>query len=368
VSRFHPRRILLGLAAPALALLFALLVASVILLITGHQPLETFGWMWDYGTQPDSIVLTINLAVGYYLAAVAVAIGFRMNLFNIGVDGQYRLAALIAAGVAGAIHLAPIISVAITIVVAMLVGAAWAAIAAVLKVKRGVSEVISTIMLNYIANAVIGYLLVPGRMAVNVSGSEGVGTAVIPPSGRVPGISMISGATTQVYGLAILAVVIGVGYWFLLSRTRFGFDLRATGRSETAAVASGVNVKRMVVISLLISGAVAGLIGIPNLLGESYSYSQNFPAGIGFVGISVALLGRNNPLGMAFGALLWAFLDNARQILDLHQVSKEVVTIMQAVAVLSVVVAYELVRRYNIRRQQREVARTLDRQPEAVAA
>ena len=355
------RRIGLALAAPALALAFALAVTSAILAGTGHPPLEAFGWMWDYGTKPDSIALTINLATGYYLAAIAVAIGFRMNLFNIGVDGQYRLAALVAAGVAGAIHLAPILTVAITIVVAMLVGALWAAIAAVLKVKRGVSEVISTIMLNYIANAVIGYLLVPGRLGVNVQGSQGVGTKVIPPSGRVPGFSLVGGSQTQVYGLVVLAILVGVGYWFLLGKTRFGFDLRATGRSESAAIASGVNVRRMVVISLLISGGVAGLIGIPNLLGESYSYSQNFPAGIGFVGISVALLGRNNPVGIAFGALLWAFLDNARQILDLYQVSKEIVTIMQATAVLSVVVAYEVVRRYNNNRHQREVARSLEK-------
>ncbi len=359
-ARFSIGRIGLALAAPVLALAFAVVVTSAILIGTGHAPLDAFGWMWDYGTAPDSIVLTINLAVGYYLAAVAVAIGFRMNLFNIGVDGQYRLAALVAAGVAGAIHLAPILAVAITVIVAMAVGALWAAIAGYLKVKRGVSEVISTIMLNYIANAVIGYLLVPGKLAVNVAGSEGVGTKVIAASGRVPGLSVIGGAQTKVYGLVVLAILVGVGYWFLLSRTRFGFDLRATGRSETAAVASGVNVKRMIVISLLISGGVAWLIGIPNLLGESYSYSQNFPAGIGFTGISVALLGRNHPLGIAFGALLWAFLDNARQILDLHQVSKEIVTIMQATAVLSVVVAYELVRRYNISRQQRDVARTLE--------
>ena len=355
------RRIGLALAAPALALGFALAVTSAILAGTGHAPLEAFGWMWDYGTKPDSIALTINLATGYYLAAIAVAIGFRMNLFNIGVDGQYRLAALVAAGVAGAIHLAPILTVAITIVVAMLVGALWAAIAAVLKVKRGVSEVISTIMLNYIANAVIGYLLVPGRLAVNVEGSQGVGTKVIPAAGRVPGFSLVGGSQTEVYGLVVLAILVGVGYWFLLGKTRFGFDLRATGRSESAAVASGVNVRRMVLISLLISGGVAGLIGIPNLLGESYSYSQNFPAGIGFVGISVALLGRNHPVGIAFGALLWAFLDNARQILDLYQVSKEIVTIMQATAVLSVVVAYEVVRRYNINRHQREVARSLEK-------
>ena len=111
----------------------------------------------------------------------------------------------------------------------------------------------------------------------------------------------------------MLAAAVGIGYWFLLNRTRFGFDLRATGPSEPAAVASGVNVKKMVVYAMLLSGAVAGLVGMPQLLGSSYTYSLDFPTGLGFTGIAIALLGRNSPIGIAFGALLWAFLDNASQ-------------------------------------------------------
>ena len=351
------KRFRLVIAAPLLALLFAVAVTSALLEVTGHGPLETFKFMYDYGVQPDSLTLTVNLATTYYLSAIAAAIGFRMNLFNIGVDGQYRLAALVAAAVAGAIHLAPILDVALVLIIAMAVGAGWAAIAAVLKVKRGVSEVISTIMLNYIANGLTAYLLTPDRLAVPVAGSNNIGTRLIPANGRVPGFSLISGSSSKVYGLVILAVLVGVAYWFLLNRTRFGFDLRATGRSETAAVASGVNVKRMVLVSMLISGCVAGLVGMPTLLGEAYSYSNGFPAGMGFIGISIALLGRNHPVGVGFGALLWAFLDSSRQILDLHNVSKEIVTIMEGIAVLSVVVAYELVRRYALVQQQRSVGR-----------
>ena len=116
----------------------------------------------------------------------------------------------------------------------------------------------------------------------------------------------------------------------MLGRTRFGFDLRATGRSESAAVASGVNVQRMVVIAMLLSGAVAGLVGMPQLLGASYSYSLDFPAGLGFTGIAIALLGRNHPIGIAFGALLWAYLDVAVGHPATSRASRrEIVTIMQ---------------------------------------
>ncbi len=353
------RRVLLAVAAPVLAIVFSAAISSVILVVSGHQPLDVFRQMIDYGTQPRSEVLTLNLATTYYLSAVAVAIGFKMNLFNIGVDGQYRLAAMIAAAFAGSVVLPAPLAPVVTILVAMAVGAMWAGIAGVLKVTRGVSEVISTIMLNFIATGVVAYLLTPGRLAVAIQGSNNIGTKPIPPSGQVPGISLIPDTTEQVYGLILLAVVVGVAYWFLLSRMRFGFDLRATGRSEPAAVASGVNVKRMVLVSMLLSGAVAGLVGMPQLLGDSYTYALDFPAGLGFTGIAIALLGRNSPIGIAFGALLWAFLDTSRQILDLGGVSKEIVTIMQGVIVLAVVIAYELVRRYGLAQQQREVGRRL---------
>ena len=127
----------------------------------------------------------------------------------------------------------------------------------------------------------------------------------------------------------------GVAFHVIINRTRFGFDLRATGRSASAAQASGVNVKRMIVITLLLSGAMAGLVGMPALLGDSHSYSSiTFQTGLGFTGIAIALLGRNNPVGIAFAALLWAFLDQSAQILDINNIPKEIVQITQGVVVL----------------------------------
>ena len=107
---------------------------------------------------------------------------------------------------------------------------------------------------------------------------------------------------------------------------------------------------------------------MPQLLGASYTYNLDFPAGLGFTGIAIALLGRNSPVGILFGSLLWAFLDVSRQILDLGGVSKEIVTIMQGIAVLSVVIAYELVRRYRITAQQRDVGRQLAAEAELAEA
>ena len=156
-------------------------------------------------------------------------------------------------------------------------------------------------------------------------------------------------------------MVAGLAFSFLLNRTRFGFDLRATGQSETAAVASGVNVKRMIVYSMLLSGAVAGLIGMPNLLGVSHNYGSTIQTGIGFAGIAVALLGRNHPLGIAAGALIFAYLaEQANPLGILAGISPEIVAVMQGVVVLCVVIAYEIVRRYRNRLEQSAVAEALD--------
>jgi ABC-type uncharacterized transport system permease subunit len=371
IAKARLQRIALMTAAPLLALVISVAVTAAVLALTGTSPFPIFKQMIEYGAQATTLGLIVNSAVTYYFAALAVAVGFRMNLFNIGVDGQYRLAAMLAASVGGAIHLPAVLDVIVIILTAVLVGAVWAGLAGLLKVYRGVSEVISTIMLNFITTGLVAFLLVPGRLAVRTQGSNNIGTKPIPANGQVPGLSIIparglqvhpaatSGPAVQVYGLLILAVVVGFGYWFLLERTRFGYDLRATGRSESAAVASGVSVKRMVLISMLISGAVAGLVGMPQLLGGSYTYSLDFPAGLGFTGIAIALLGRNTAIGVAIGALLFGFLDNSSQILDLDGVAKEIVLITQAVIVLSVVIAYELVRRYRVAAEQRAVGRAL---------
>lgn len=366
MTGFSARRALPVLAAPALAVLAAAALTSAVLVAAGDPPVRTFLAMVEYAAQPRVIVLILNLATTYYLSALAVAIGFRMNLFNIGVDGQYRLAAMLAAAAGGAVTLPKPLHLLVIVAVAVATGAAWAGIAGLLKVTRGVSEVISTIMLNFIATGVVAWLLHPDRLAVPIAGSNNIGTRPIPESGQVPGIPLVPGTSARVFGFIVVAVLCGAGYAVLLGRTRFGFDLRAAGLSETAAAASGVPLKRMAVTTMLLSGAVAGLVGMPQLLGASYTYSLDFPAGLGFIGIAIALLGRNHAVGIAFGALLWAFLDQSSTRLDLEGVAPEVVRIMQGVTVLSVVVAYELARRYRLAQEQRQVRRAAD--PEAAGA
>lgn len=366
--RLSWRKVGLGALAPLGALVVAAVICSIILLVTQHNPFSAFAAMGKAFRDRSVIIGAVNTTGSYYLAAVAVAIGFRMNLLNIGVDGQYRMAAMLSAALAGTAwmaHLPGFLRVGITLVAAMVIGASWAGIAVWLKVTRGVSEVISTIMLNAIATAIIAYLLTPKRLGV-LNGNS-IGTKVITGSGMVPTLP-ISGSIVPLYTLSLIAVVVGVLYAFLLSRTVFGFSIRATGLNPSAAVASGISAKKMAVAAMLISGAVAGLVGMPELLNNATQYSINFPSGLGLSGIAIALLGRNHPVGIAFAALLWAALDGASNGLQGVNVPSQIVVIMQGTIVLSVVVAYELVRRYRLVLEQKAVASALSATPKAAVA
>lgn len=366
-GRFDARRVLLGTAAPLLAILVAFVLTSVILLLAG----DPVGGVWGQllkAPRPRVITNIINEAVVFYLSAIAVAIGFRMNLFNIGVEGQYRIAAFAAAIFAGQGWLPGPLNVLVSLLIAMLVGGAWAGIAGWLKVARGVSEVISTIMLNAISGGVVAYLLT--KAAASVEGTNVTNTQTIPEDSWLTGFQLVPGASNRVYSMILLSALVGVAYWVLLGKTRFGFDLRAAGTSETAAVASGVDVKRMVVATMVISGMVSGLVGIPLLFGQDHAFGTTFQPGLGFAGIGIALIGRNHPVGIAIGSLLWAYLNQQSNPLQTAVgVAPELVAIIQGVIVLAVVIAYELIRRLTVRMEQAKVARQLaaDHPAEALA-
>jgi general nucleoside transport system permease protein len=348
-------RIRTVLLPPLLAVVFAALLCAVALVISGDSPGTALVAMVEQVGQGTTAVDIVNSAAIYYLAGLAVAIGFQMNLFNIGVEGQFRLAACAAAIVGGALPLPPVIHTLLIILVGAVVGALWAGIPALLKAYRGVSEVISTIMLNFVATGLIAYLI--STKGFGVLQGNNISTQPIAPSGWFPGVSF--GTKGTIFGMLLVSVALGIGYWFLLNRTRFGFELKASGESPTAATAGGVNARRMVIISLLLSGAVAGLVGLPELLGRDHAYTLTSPQGYGFTGIAIALLGRNHPAGIALGSILWAFLDKSALALDNVGVPREIVLIMQGSVVLSVVIAYEIVRRYGLAAEQRRVAAEL---------
>src|SRR5680860_1475251 len=198
------KRLSLVIGAPVLALVTAFLITSLVLAVAGDSVSGVWGQILSLPT-PRGYVNIINSATVYYLSAVAVAIGFRMNLFNIGVDGQYRIASFVAAVVAGEAWLPGYLNTVFAVLAAMLVGAAWAGIAGILRVSRGVSEVISTIMLNATATALVAYML--RKVAVDREGSNITATKTVPEDSWIPGFSLNSDAPNEVYGFVFVALV-----------------------------------------------------------------------------------------------------------------------------------------------------------------
>ena len=351
MNRQRLRRIGLSFLAPVAAFVFAVAISSLALWASGNDPWTAWSEMLAYANDTRRFISIVNRAVPLYLSALAVGFAFKMNLFNIGVEGQYQLAAVLAASAGAAVTLPAPLHVLFIIVVAMGVGAGWAGVAGALKAYRGVHEVIATIMLNAIVTSgLLAYLL--GSYLRDESETSIIKTPPLPESGLMPslnswldkvGVDVPQGSDLQ--GFVLVAMLIGVAFYVVVWRTRFGYDLRASGVNPWAAQASGVNPKGMIVRTMLVSGALAGLVGMPQLLGFFGRYHQDFPTGLGFAGIAVALLGRNNPFGMAIGALLFGFLSASAQILDLNDIPKEIIDIMQATILLSVVVSYEVVRR-----------------------
>ncbi len=356
------QRLLVSVVGPAVALVFAFGVAAVALILVDIDPLFAYGEMIKFGRSNESLISMLNRAVPLYVSALAVAVGFKMGLFNIGVEGQYLLAALFAGFVGGLISLPAVIHVLVILTVAIVVGSLWAGLAGYLKVKRGVHEVISTIMLNFVAFSVSAYLF------LNVFSAETTGltiaTKLIPPGGRLPSLNPLLEALgmnirsgSDLHGFLFIAIALGVGYHYLVNRSRFGYDLRASGINPSAARVAGIDPNKMVLRTMLISGGIAGLVGMSQLLGFFHQYPQDFPRNLGFNGIAVALLGRNHPVGMAFGALLFGFMERASLILDLRHVPRETVTIIQGVVVLAVVIAYEVISRLVQKRTVAAAAR-----------
>ena len=367
------RSIGLMLAAPVTSVVVAVVLSGLVLVIAGSNPFTAFGDMISNGSKLETIVDMLNKATPLYLSGVAAAIGFRMSLFNIGVEGQYQLGGFFAAAFGGAVVLPNGIHLIAIILVAMIVGALWAGFAGFLKTACGVNEVISTIMLNSIATTgILAWLTVKWRHGGLSTNS---GTKTIEESGWMPDITGALELFTrdvrgrELSGVLILAILAGIGYHLFVNRSRLGYDLRASGWNPFAARAGGVPPKKMVMIAMLASGAIAGLVGMVDVLTRNHRYDQNFTPEFGFKGIAVALLGRNHPLGMVVAAMLFAFLDSSSSILQITgSASKEIATIMQAVIMLAAVIAYEFVSRVRAREEIRLASLAVSGTPDGAAA
>lgn len=358
------------------AFVITLILATLALWVFGSNPFDAYGEMLKHASKLETQIDILNRATPFYLSAVAAAIGFRMNLFNIGVEGQYMLAFLVAAQVGSMVALPSVMHIPLIMIVAMLVGGAWSGIAGVLKTTRGVNEVVSTIMLNAIAvSGLIAWLQREWQAEREVLTASALGTEPIGESGQLPTINGIVeiftreiGLGKELTGMLLVAILVGASYQFLLTRMTFGFDLRASGLNPFAAKAGGVPPNRMIVIAMVLSGMVAGLIGMVELADKG-KFPPDPIQGLGFAGIAVALLGRNNPGGMAISALLFAFLDISSGVLDSTETApREIAIIMQGIVLLVAVIAYGIASQVKARDEAKQAAEALQASAEGVVA
>ncbi len=326
---------------PALiALAIAFAIASVVLIASGHSPLTAYRAMWKNFATLDGVITSVNVGARYYIAAIAIAVALKMNLFNIGTNGQYQLGAMFGAVVGAAVKLPAPLHVVLTLAVAIAAGAAWAALVAVLHNTRNVHPVVAAIMLNGVASSVITYLMQSSWTNFKDPALKEYGsTRPIPRSGQLP-VWKVGDSVLQSY--VLLAVLVGVGFYLLVYRTRFGFELRASGGNPSAARSAGVDPKRMVLITMAISGGVAGLIGMGIVLSsnDQLTYGDRFPGSLGFTGIGIALLGRNHPAGVAAAAFLWAALDQGARGLVTVNITGEIAVILQGSLLFIAVIVY----------------------------
>ncbi|CAN5545802.1 ABC transporter permease [soil metagenome] len=344
---------LFTVASSLAAVGIALAICAALLAVTGKDPWAAYSKIIETGKSSDKLLEMLKRATPLLISATAVAIGFKMNLFNIGIEGQYLFAALMASAIGTQVSLPAPIHILFILLIAMVAGAAWASIAAILKVTRNVHEVISTIMLNYIALAFIQWLFEnwfrDNSLQLNIK------TKKLPASGHMP--DLVSG---KLGGMFLVALFVVFLYWVIVFKSRFGFRLRASGLNPGAARTAGIDAKRMIVVTMLISGGIAGLIAMQSVLGEIGSYGPNAtPTGFGFAGITVALLGRHHPLGIITAAMLFAFLDSTSAQLQLANIPSSIVTLMQAVIVLTVVIVNEATIRWLNKRTSERTAERL---------
>jgi len=369
-----------GLLVPLLAVFTAVLIGGLVIWLTGGgpPPSEVQDWpafltqtgLWRpivaymglvegaFGSA-SALSETAIWATPYIFAGLAVALGFKGGLFNIGAEGQLALGALMAAWAGFALPrivgpLPPVIHVPAAILIGALAGAVWGGIPGWLKARTGAHEVINTIMMNYLALLLTSYLL-NGPWKDPRPFNVVAQTPSIAPSAQLAPIF----EGLRFHWGVILALLVAFGVYWLLWKTALGFEIRTVGANPSAARYAGIAVERTIVLTMALSGMLAGLAGAVEVVALNYRHTASFSLGYGFDAIAIALLGKNHPLGVVLAAVLFGAMRNgATRMQFLTQVPVDIISLIQAL-VLLFVAADEIIRFiYRIRRRDERMVLT----------
>ena len=326
---------------PLLNLSLAFLVSGLVVVLLGESPVRAVETLvygaFGYG---EAVGYTLYYATNLIFTGLAVAVAYHAGLFNIGGEGQAYLGGL-GLGLAG-IYLGPLpglLSIPLAVLAAALFGGVWGLIPGWLQARRGSHVVITTIMLNFVASALMTYLMVnvlikPGQSAPeSVTFAETVWMPSLKPALGLLGLDL---GYAPVNLSLVLALLCCVGMWLFVWRSRIGYELRVVGHSEPAAVYGGISPAQRIILAMTISGALAGLMATNEILGGQHRLILGFTGGYGFAGIAVALMGRNHPVGIVLAALLFGALyqGGSELAFEMPRVNRDLVVVIQGLVIL----------------------------------
>jgi general nucleoside transport system permease protein len=326
---------------PALTVLAAFAVSGLVVLAIGENPIEAI-WLILKGALGSKYGwgYTLYYTTTFIFTGLAVAIAFQAGLFNIGGEGQAAIAGLGAVWFCFAAEPLPgLLLILLGVVGAVGFGAAYAAVPAYLQAKRGSHIVITTIMFNFIAVAILEYLLANwmGRPGSGAPESSFIANhAIAPGLHTLLGLVGISFPKTPANISLFLALLAAVGVWLLVWHTRLGYEIRVVGASPSAAVYAGISPSKIIIITMLISGGLAGLLAVNEIMGVQHRLVLGFTEGAGFVGIAVALMGRAHPLGVVLAAFLFGVLyqGGAELSFDKPSIKRDMIVVIQGFVIL----------------------------------
>jgi simple sugar transport system permease protein len=341
---------------PLIAVLAAFVVGGIIVWLIGDNPFEAYRILLGSAlSYPEGIGYTLFYATPLIFTGLAVAVAFRCGLLNIGAEGQLYVAALATAFVGirfgGTVvpvfgkdvdyswmSLPSVLLIPLCIATAIAAGAFWGMIPGILKARFGSHEVINTIMLNFIGIALVSYVT---QYFLKIPGDPILQSAPIGEAAHIPRISQFLPGMPPFIPINVsflLALLMAVLIYFFLWRTRWGYELRATGANPAAAEYGGISPRKQIILAMTISGGLAGMVAINEVMGNQHRYYDGFSENYGFTGIAVALLGRNHPFGVVLAALLFGMLTRGGIPLDAfsEKVSKDLIVILQAIVILFV--------------------------------
>ncbi len=361
IAKRFARSALEALLIPALSIFTAVILGGIIIFSVGGNPfLAYYGLVQGSFGSASALSETAVWATPYIFAGLAVALAFKGGLFNIGAEGQLALGATTAALIGYALpgwlgfDLPAIIHLPLVIIVGALAGAFWGGIVGYLKAYTGGHEVINTIMMNYIALNSISFLL-NGPMKDTSPNNVIARTPLIAESARIAPI--FDGL--RVHWGFVFALFVAYLVWWILAKTTLGFEIKTVGANPDAAKYAGINVKRILIVTMALSGLLAGLAGTIEVTGLNYRHELGFSIGYGFDAIAIALLGKSHPLGVVLASILFAAMRNgATRMQFLTQMPVDLISMLQALILLFVAADAIIRYIYRIKSQGERVVLT----------